>query len=100
MSTESLQSPPLAELFRRYLAGQADAHAAGLASPEAFGDVVPHDAAPMQPIDARQAWDDALAVLAHFPGLPAQRFAPPPDWAALLASREPAVAVPFCLGNT
>lgn len=99
MTTQS-QPPSPAELFQRYLQGQADAQATGLGVAEAVGDVVPHDAAPIQPIDPKQAWEDAWAVLAQFSGLPKVEVSVPPDWPALVSSQEPMVALAFCLGNT
>jgi hypothetical protein len=92
--------PALADLFSRYLRDQADAQALGLGYAESSGEVVPHDAVPVQPIDPRQAWDEALAVLTGFPGLPAVQWPVPPDWPALMTSQEPAVALAFCLGNS
>lgn len=92
--------PSPTELFQQYLRGQADAQAQGLGYVEPAGDVVPHDAAPTQPIDPKQAWADARAVLEHFAGLPKVEWPVPPDWAALVTNQEPAVALPFCIGNT
>lgn len=92
--------PDLAGLFQRYLRGQTDAQAHGLGFPEATGEVVPYEAMPVQPIDPRQAWEDALAVTACVPGLPAVKWPVPPDWPALVTGQEPAVALAFCLGNT
>jgi tetratricopeptide (TPR) repeat protein len=91
--------PGLAELFTQYLNRQVDAHANGLGYAETTGDAVPHDAAPVQPIDPRQAWTDALAAAqALRPGI-AVRWTVPPEWPALVAQQEPAVALAFCLGN-
>src|SRR6516225_8460682 len=90
----------LADLFRRYLEGQAAACADGLGSPETAGEVVPHEAAPVQPVDPRLAWDDALAVVRYYPSArAAQTWAVPPEWPAVVAAHEPAVALAFCAGN-
>jgi tetratricopeptide (TPR) repeat protein len=90
--------PSLAELLTRYLQEQASAHAAGLAFAET-GAVVPHEAAPVQPIDPKLAWDEALAAARCFrPGRPASLTAPA-DWPALVAAREAETGLPFCVGN-
>jgi hypothetical protein len=92
--------PPLAESFARYLLRQAAAHAAGLAPVEATGEVVPYEAVPVQPVDPRLAWDGATAALHCFQPGPRERLGRvPPEWATLVAGHEPAVAVPFCVGN-
>ncbi len=106
------------ELFGQYLRRQMAAQAEGLGYADPDGQVVPHEAVPMQPIDPRLAWEDALAVFRPLmtvaeslrdsephsrsecsttsgePSLQA-----PPDWSSLVAAQEPAVAVAFCLGN-
>jgi hypothetical protein len=95
-----MKPPALAELFQHYLRNQAEAQALGLGYAEPTGDVVPHDAVPVQPIDPRQAWADALAVLDYFPNLPKAQFAVPPDWPSLVSNQESTAALAFCLGNT
>ncbi len=88
----------LAELFRNYLRRQAAAQAAGLGYAEPSDEVVPYDSVPVQPVNPRLAWDDAVAVVPHLAAaLPP--LAVPPDWPTLVAAQEPAVAVAFCLGN-
>jgi hypothetical protein len=88
----------LAELFRNYLRRQAAAQAAGLGYAEPSDEVVPYESVPVQPVDPRLAWDDAVAVVPHLAAaLPA--LAVPPDWPALVAAQEPVVAVAFSLGN-
>jgi hypothetical protein len=89
----------LSDLFSRYLQNQAGAQAQGLGLPEPAGEVVPHEAGPVQPVDPRQAWDDALAVARCFPGVKTASWAVPPDWPDLVAAQEPAVSLAFCLGN-
>jgi hypothetical protein len=64
------------------------------------GEVVPYDAVPVQPVEPRLAWTEALDVLRAL-NLPADaRSCPAPaEWPTLVASHEPEVALPFCLGN-
>ncbi len=92
--------PPLADLFARYLNQQSSAHAEGLGLADAEGEVVPYDAVPVQPVEPRLAWSEALAVLVPL-GIDAGGRLPaaPPEWPALVASHEPEVALPFALGN-
>jgi hypothetical protein len=92
--------PPLAELFARYLARQATAHEEGLGLADLGDEVVPFDAVPVQPVEPRLAWAEAVAVLRPF-GLPADALPGPvpPDWPSLVATHEPEIALPFCLGN-
>lgn len=89
--------PALADLFAQYLKRQTEANAVGLGYAEAMGDVEPYDAVPVQPVDPRLAWSDAGAAATHFGK--AAEWSAPPEWPALVAALEPAVAVPFCLGN-
>ena len=87
-----------AELFSQYLQRQAAAQAEGLGFAATSDEVEPYDGVPVQPVDPKRAWEDALAVLPHLvPSAPA--LSVPPEWPALVAAQEPAVAVPFCLGN-
>src|SRR5437016_3300832 len=97
--------PDLAELLARFLHGQAGVHEAGLAA-QPTGEVVPYEAAPSQHADPKLAWEESLAVLPFyapsFQGDPRGRtkaLKAPPDWPALVAAQEPALAVAFCLGN-
>ncbi len=91
--------PALAELFTRYLQRQAQAQAEGLGYTEPADEVVPHEAAPAQPVDPQLAWGEAVAVAQHFPGAAPKAWPVPPDWPGLVAAQEPAVALAFCLGN-
>jgi hypothetical protein len=92
--------PPLTDLLAHYLQRQAAAHADGLALGASLGEVVPFEAAPVQPVDPRLAWDEALAAGRSFqPGTAARVPQAPPDWAALVGAHEPAAALAFCLGN-
>lgn len=100
IKTPGAATPPsLAELMARFLHNQA----AGLAPAEA-GEVVPFEAAPVQPVDAKLAWDEAqtaLDLLHPHPGKrgKADQLAAPPEWASLVASHEPEFALAFCTGN-
>jgi tetratricopeptide (TPR) repeat protein len=88
----------LSDLFTQYLTRQAAAQAQGLGYAEATDEIVPYDAAPVQPVDPRLAWDDAVAA-AKYLADSAQVLSVPPEWPTLVALQEPAVAVAFCLGN-
>ncbi len=91
--------PALADLFSRYLEHQASAHAEGLGLAE-DGEVSLYDAVPVQPVEPRLAWTEALAALkylapmADFPSLTV-----PPEWSSLVAAHESETTLPFCLGN-
>lgn len=95
MSNDTSVQPKLSDLLARYLEKQADAEDAGIT---AFsGEVTPYEVGPLQPLDPKLAWDEALAALAFY-GKPAVRKAPP-HWAQLVAGHESIVAVAFCVGN-
>src|SRR5438093_4986823 len=90
--------PNLSSLLARYLERQADAHASGLAASD-VGDVVPYEVGPVQPIDARPAWEAAVAVAKFYGLAEAKPWQAPPQWAQLVAAHEPETALPFCVGN-
>jgi hypothetical protein len=91
--------PALSDLLAGYLRQQAEAQAIGLA-PADGGDVVPFEAAPVQPVDPKLAWSEATRVLDYLHLKPAPGLlSAPPDWSALVAAHEPAAAIAFCLGN-
>lgn len=92
-----LPQPPLSELLDRYLRQQAAAHASGLALPEPLGEVVPHDAAPAQPVDPRTAWNESLTALHCWQEI--TEMAAPPDWPTLVVTHEPESALAFAVGN-
>jgi len=99
-SPDTRVQPPLGALMTRYLARQAEAHAAGLAPVESLGEVVPFEAAPVQTVDPRLAWEEALAAVRHFqPNSKTRTWQAPPDWPLVVASHEPTVALAFCVGN-
>ncbi|HTU18272.1 MAG TPA: hypothetical protein VMG10_09465 [Gemmataceae bacterium] len=90
----------IADLFSRYLRRQMAAQLEGLGFADPDGQVVPHEAVPVQPADPRLAWENALAVV-HYGGT-GQTAVPwevPPDWPSLVAAQEPAIALAFCFGN-
>jgi hypothetical protein len=89
----------LSDLFTQYLHQQVAAQAAGLGYPEPSDEVVPYDATPVQPIDPRLAWEDAVVAAGYLAGGRVPSLTVPPEWPNLVAAQEPAVAVPFCLGN-
>ncbi len=89
--------PALSELFAEYLRGQAAAQAEGLGFAASGAEVEPYEAAPVQPVDPKQAWADARTAADLF-GVKAV-WSPPPDWPALVAGQEPALALALCLGN-
>lgn len=89
----------LAELFTQYLHRRITAHADGLNVAETEGQVVPHEAVPVQPVDPRLAWNDTVAVVRHFPMEAEPRWDVPPDWPTLVAAQEPAFALAFSIGN-
>ncbi len=89
--------PALSELFAEYLRGQTAAQSEGLGFAELGGEVEPYESVPVQPVDPKQAWMDALAAADLFGAKAA--WTTPPDWPVLVAGQEPAVALAFCLGN-
>jgi hypothetical protein len=99
-SSDTPVQPALADLLARYLHRQADAHATGLAPVEPTGEVVPFEAAPVQTVDARLAWDESLTALRLFsPETQTRSWTAPPEWASLVAAQEPATALAFSVGN-
>jgi tetratricopeptide (TPR) repeat protein len=91
-------SQTVGALFSRYLRRQMAAQAEGLGFADAEAQVVPHEAIPMQPVDPCVAWDHALAAV-RCETANVARWEVPPDWPSLVAAQEPAIALPFCLGN-
>jgi tetratricopeptide (TPR) repeat protein len=98
--TDTPVQPSLATLMARYLQQQAEAHAAGLAAVDLTGEVLPYEAGPVQPIDARPAWEEAVAAIGLLcPGVKKGSWQAPPQWPQLVATNEPATALAFSLGN-
>ncbi|HEY7330833.1 MAG TPA: hypothetical protein VH592_24545 [Gemmataceae bacterium] len=92
----------LTELFSRYLREQMAAQAGGLGLADPDGQVMPHEAVPLQPVDPRLAWEDALAVIRFSQTRSTDEetsVSAPTDWPSLVAAQDPAIAVPFCTGN-
>jgi hypothetical protein len=93
-------SPSLAALFARYVERQSAAHAAGLGPAGAPGEVVPYEAVPVQPVDARLAWHEVQAGLAVLcPAGEVVSCPAPPDWPNLVLAQDPAAAVPMAACN-
>src|SRR5580700_5272476 len=90
--------PNLSSLLARYLDRQASAHNDGLAAAE-IGEVVPYEVGPVQPIDARPAWEESVAVAKWYAPVEPRSWQAPPQWSQLVAAHEPATALPFCVGN-
>src|ERR1700759_3995248 len=97
-STGRRTPPALSTLFAEYIRSQTTAHSLGLGFAAPGGEVEPYESVPVQPVDPQQAWADALAAADYFPGAKAT-WTTPADWPTLVAAQEPAVALPFCLGN-
>src|SRR4051812_7463389 len=88
--------PSLADLMARYLGRQSTAVAAGLAA-ELPGEVEPHEAVPVQVVDPKQAWDEAVAVFDHYgSAVPAKA---PADWPAIVAAQPSHTGLAFAAGN-
>ncbi len=96
----STTPPALADLLAQYLHRQASAQEAGWASADAGAEVVPYEAVPVQPVDARLAWEEALTALEWAqPEADLSAVTVPPEWASLVAGQEPVMGLAFCAGN-
>jgi hypothetical protein len=91
--------PGLASLLTRYLQNQTAAHEAGLGRPLGAWEVVPFEAAAVQPIEPRVAWNYAVAACRWYGTAQSLDFDVPPSWAELVANQAPSAAVALCLGN-
>ncbi len=86
----------ISELFSQYLNSRIQSGE----TPEADSEVVLHDAGPVQPVEPRLAWDEAITAIqvggpkATLPPLSAVS-----DWRNLVAAQEPALDLVFCAGN-
>jgi tetratricopeptide (TPR) repeat protein len=98
MSHETAVQPKLADLLARYLAKQADACSVGAAA--SADEVTAYEAGPVQPIDPRLAWDEAVAIV-HLadPTVNTKAWKAPPLWPSLVAGHEPVVALAMCAAN-
>jgi hypothetical protein len=100
MPHETPVQPKLSDLLAGYLSRKAGDHAAGLASFDAEAEVLPYEAGPVQPIDAKLAWVESLVVAGYYVHFMDSRvWKAPPGWATLVSGHEPAVAVACALGN-
>ena len=95
----NVQQPKLDDLLAKFLNKHAQAMNVGLATFDPAAEVTPYDAGPVQPIDPKPAWEEAVAVLKYYHPNDAQTQAAPPQWPALVSAHEPAVALAFCAGN-
>jgi len=99
-NSETPAQPSLTTLFSKYLQQQTESHALGLAAVDPNGEVMPYDVGPVQPIDARPAWSEALAVATQFDAnFKASQLQAPPQWPQLVLVHEPAAALAFSFGN-
>lgn len=98
-STSAGEPTSLPNLTTRYLERQVDAQVQGFGYAVAAGEVEPHEAIPVRPVDPQTAWHDAQTVLTHFslPSTPTMTV--PPDWPLLVTAQESAGALALCLGN-
>src|SRR5690349_549513 len=80
---QNIVCPSLAELLAGYLQRQGAAEAAGLGLAPT-GEVVPFEAAPVQPVDPRLAWTEAVAAVRFFRPQASRSLTPPPDWPGLV----------------
>ena len=97
MPHETSVQPPLSDLMARYLERQAETHAAGIATFD--GEVTPYEVGPVQPLDPKLAWDEALAVLRFHGKAQAKQPQAPPQWAQLVGGHESIMAIAFSVGN-
>jgi tetratricopeptide (TPR) repeat protein len=92
--------PPLSDLLAGYLRQEVSRHAAGLASTDTVGEVVPYESVPVQPVDAGLAWREAVAIGRYYQAESQTRIGSVlPDWAAIVAAQEPAASIAFSFGN-
>ncbi len=91
--------PSLSELLSGYLQRQTQDHAEGLASVAVSGEVEPYEAGPVQPIDARPAWEEAVAVITQMKAPGGKTWKAPPAWPQLVAAHAPAFDLALSLGN-
>lgn len=97
MSHETSGQPNLTDLLAHYLARQADAQADGIATYDA--EVTPYEVGPVQPLDPKLAWEEALAALTQHGKSAGKRLQAPPHWAQLVVGHESIVAIAFSVGN-
>src|SRR4051794_3928898 len=88
--------PPLADLMARFLGRQSAAVAAGVAAATP-GEVELHEAVPVQAVDPRHAWDEAITALGLY-GM-AGKPKPTAEWPPLVAAQPALTALPLAAGN-
>jgi hypothetical protein len=92
--------PSLTEIMAGFLRRQTDAHRDGLAGIDLSSEVEPYEAGPVQPIDARPAWEEATAALRLTRTASDEKvLKAPPNWPTLVAAHEPAFDLTLSLGN-
>ena len=96
MTQDTSVQPKLADLFAKYLSRQAEARADGIVAHD--GEVTAYEVGPVQPLDAKLAWDESLAVLA-FSGNATKRPQAPPHWAQLVSGHVSIIAIAFTVAN-
>lgn len=90
----------LSEMLHGYLETRANASAAGLAAVPATGEVYPFETASTPPVDPAIAWKGAGFAGTYFDVAKNADYGQvPPDWPRLVATHEPVLALPMCLGN-
>lgn len=98
--TKKQTAQSLADLFARYLHRRMEDQNDGLALSDPDGHAAPYEAVPVQPVEPRLAWQDALTAMRYFTAEgKVLSFAPPPEWPSLVASQEPSISLAFCAGN-
>lgn len=90
--------PSLEELTARFMSRQLQAAANGLAGAPA-NDVEPYEAVPVQAVDPRQAWDEAIVAVSTFGATAAEIGKPISDWPQLVAAQPSVSALPLAAGN-
>lgn len=90
--------PSLEELTARFMNRQLHAAASGLAGAPA-NDVEPYEAVPVQAVDPRQAWDEAIVAIASFGAAAAEIGKPIADWPQLVAAQPSISALPLASAN-
>lgn len=90
--------PSLEELTARFMNRKLHAAASGLAGAPA-NDVEPYEAVPVQAVDPRQAWDEAIVAIAAFGATAAEIGKPIADWPQLVAAQPSVSALPLAAAN-
>jgi len=100
MSPQTPFQPNVSDLMARFLQKKAQAHRDGFADAALVSEVTPYEAGPVQPVDAKVAWEEAVAVAPFFhANLDIKKWPVPPHWTDMVAGHEPALAISFSLGN-